>query len=503
MRLRRLSPEQWVTIALVAAMFAYTAYFSWVSIIQAGVVDAYSDDLGHAWQTVWNVAHGYGFTMTHVPSFQTGSRLSIHADYLLIMLAPVAWIWQSYQVLVLVQAAAVAAGAWWIWKIAWRRIGYRPVAIVLAGAYLMYGPLQFPVIWQFHAVTVAVAFMLAMVEAIVYRRRVWIVWLWFGLALITKEQVGVVAGSLALIEWWRAGHRRMGWWAAVIGTVYSLVHFAIIIPAFRPAGDPHLVWKFYYGTEGSQTLTELLARVQPRILWSKLVTALHGENIVYFVTPLLGLPLFSWYFWLGIFWLLPHWLADDLTVNSLYAQNHVLAIPFIFLGIIDVLAKLRARFHHAPRAWIWPSLSFGLVFSIVVGSVIMSPFPWSLKYIHFHAMKDAELRQLTAVERTIPHTATVSYSFGLAPIFRSRPHVYVLPGGVTHSDYVVVYETLGRNGHRSNGADYRFYRSYLDTSAAFEPIYTSDRAAVYHRLSDHTSEPLPPAYRDPVTSPRQ
>src|SRR5207302_1750919 len=67
-------------------------------------------DLGSMVQAVWSVSHGHLFESTTVTGREM-SRLGIHVDPFLALLAPLWWLWSSPLMLLVVQAAAVSTGA--------------------------------------------------------------------------------------------------------------------------------------------------------------------------------------------------------------------------------------------------------------------------------------------------------------------------------------------------------------------------------------------------------
>src|SRR5207248_2149085 len=64
-------------------------------------------DLGSMVQAVWSVSHGHLFESTTVTGREM-SRLGIHVDPFLALLAPLWWLWSSPLMLLVVQAAAAA-----------------------------------------------------------------------------------------------------------------------------------------------------------------------------------------------------------------------------------------------------------------------------------------------------------------------------------------------------------------------------------------------------------
>ena len=73
-------------------------------------------------QTVWNTAHGHFLQMTSGDGVQI-SRLAAHFDPILAAFAPLWWIWPSPEMLLVVQAVAVALGALPVFWLARKHLG--------------------------------------------------------------------------------------------------------------------------------------------------------------------------------------------------------------------------------------------------------------------------------------------------------------------------------------------------------------------------------------------
>ncbi len=464
-------------------MLAYTGVFFWLSYVKASNFDAENSDLGHMWQSVWNVAHGHGFVFTLTGDTVNIPRLAVHADYFLVLLAPFSWLWPHYTMMLFVQALMVAAGAWFVERIARRWTGHAGVSLAFALAYLLNGPLQFALLWQFHAVTVATTFVLAAVEAIVNRRRSWVVWLWFVLALSTKEQVGYIAGPLLMIVAWWSDRRRLGWTLAGIGWAYSLVHFLFIIPAFRDSGNSHFVWEFYYGSLG----TTLPEQVRHLLTWPELTARLWRglivQNIWLSVLPLALLPLLEPLSLLGLIAMLPHWVSDRGTQENLLRINHVLMTTVFFVAAIRAGQKI------LQRRWVSPKILAAVVLGFsLIGTVVISPFPWSV-YLDPNARHyDPAVAMMQTWHKKIPRTAVVGYSHGASAEWRDREYAFLLPAAMDRIEYAIVFvtrqEIITKNGQARADRLNRWLRS----TTAFTALYTDDQLAVYQR--DRTV-PLP------------
>lgn len=464
-------------------MIIYTVVFSWLSYVKASNFDAENHDISHMWQSVWNFAHGHGFTFTLTGDVINIPRLAVHADYFLTLLAPFSWVWPHYSMMLMIQAAVIAAGAWFVERLAWRWTKHRGVSLAFAIAYLLNGPLQFALLWQFHAVTLAITFILGAVEAIVSQRRSWIVWLWFALALSTKEQVGFIAGPLLMIIAWWSERRRLGFGLVTIGAVYSITHFLFIIPAFRDSGNSHFVWEFYYGSLGA-TLPE---QIRNLFTWPELSTRLWRglivQNIWLSVLPLALLPLLEPLALLGLVAMLPHWVSDRGTQENLLRINHVL------MTTVFVVAAIRAAQRILQRQWVTPRVLMATVLGFaLVGTVVISPFPWSV-YLDPQARHyDPAVATMQRWHAKIPRSAIVGYSHGASAEWRDREYAFLLPAAMDRIEYAIVFvtrqEILTRNGQARADRLNRWFRS----TTAFTPLYTDDQLAVYQR---NRAIPLP------------
>ena len=68
------------------------------------------------------------------------SRLAAHVDPILVAFAPLWRLWPSPDLLLIVQAVAVALGALPVFRLARRRLGRDDAALGFALAYLLYPP---------------------------------------------------------------------------------------------------------------------------------------------------------------------------------------------------------------------------------------------------------------------------------------------------------------------------------------------------------------------------
>lgn len=492
----RTYPQRWSWVVIVAIIIAAVSW-SFFSIRAVHVGEAFSDDLAHAWQTTWNVAHGNGFQHSHIPLHHNESRLATHADYILILLAPLTWLWPSYSVLMVAQAIIVAIGAWFLFLLGRRWLKDEALAAVLAACYLASGMVQFPVWWQFHGVTLALTSILALVEAIAARRRWWVVLAWLILSLITKEQVGFILGPLVWLVSRHVGRKKLGWWLFGGSVVYSLVHYLWIMPHFTPTEFPHFFWKFYYGSLGV-TPGEILPKLlQPRELWHRIYELYTVDAGIVLLLPMLLIPLTHPWSILALMALAPHWLSDQSSVNGVYAQNHVLAVPILWTVTIIQLGRFQG---HAWWGKLRRSILLGFLGAALLSSSLRSPNFWSLTGSSQRMLVDPDLPKITELLRQVPSTAVVGYSWGLPPVSHNRKTVHVLPHGMDENTYILVHSVVSPPLKSFPETYYRPLFEYFDHDPAFQVVYRSTTIGLYSRRKNVEPGPWPKDFIDPTPS---
>ena len=120
---------------LAAAAFA--TVFGTASILRHRAFGTGRFDLGNMTQAVWSTANGDFLSVTDVHGEQI-SRLGSHFDPILAAFAPLWWVWPNPELLLVVQAVAVAAGAIPVYWLARKHLDAEWPAAALAVAYIAY-----------------------------------------------------------------------------------------------------------------------------------------------------------------------------------------------------------------------------------------------------------------------------------------------------------------------------------------------------------------------------
>jgi uncharacterized membrane protein len=223
----------WIVVLLAIVLF--TVLVGMHSVVRQQSYHSDAFDLGNMDQAVWNTLHGHPFRFTNRGADWEGppTRLGIHVEPILLLVALFYLIHSGPETLLILQTIALALGAVPLFLLGRRRLPELPLtAAAIACAYLLSPALLGEALWDFHAVALATPLLLLAVWALDSRR-----YTLFAvvavLAAMTKEDVALALIPLGLyITFWR-GKPRFGGAVVLLGTVWVLVCFLVILPHFN------------------------------------------------------------------------------------------------------------------------------------------------------------------------------------------------------------------------------------------------------------------------------
>ena len=146
-------------VLLIAAIAAYAAGFAALSALRHEAFVTGRFDLGNMVQAVWSTANGDPLRMTSLRGDQI-SRLAAHVDPILVLFAPLWWIWPSPHMLLAVQAVVIALGAAPVFLLARKHLGSPRAALGFGLAYLLYPATGWLTLNEFHPVALATPLLL-------------------------------------------------------------------------------------------------------------------------------------------------------------------------------------------------------------------------------------------------------------------------------------------------------------------------------------------------------
>lgn len=426
--------------AMVVAVCAYALVFSYLTIMEHRVFWTWCYDLGNMDQAVWNTAHGRLLELTTVSGIQ--SRLGLHVEPILILIAPLYWVYESVNVLLIVQSVIVALGGVFVYLLARRRLRNSFAALGLTAVYLMYPPLQAANVFHFHAVTLSSTFVLAALYAIEVEH-FGMHYLFSALAMSCKEDGPLIVVALGLYLIISKKKRKHGSATVVFGLVWFSVASFVILPAFNHGDLAHFDRYSQFGDGLADAIVYIATH--PFSVARYLATEQRFMYVISLFAPLAFLPLFG----LGPLMLSLPTLAVNLLSNFPY--QHLVdefhysapAVAGLLGGTIagiDWLATvLSGAFRLKRRTWV------GILSLMVFASgcfscyrrgalPIFGGFDWPTAGYH----ESQGQRQLEA----IPADASVSAQTSLVPHLTHRREVYQYPV-VDDAEYIVFDVTSG------------------------------------------------------------
>jgi uncharacterized membrane protein len=216
---------------LWAAIAAYATAFAALSVLRHRAFETGRFDLGNMVQAVWSTAHGHLLQTTNLHGAQV-SRLAAHVDPILVVFAPLWWLWPSPSLLLTTQAIVVALGALPLFWLARKHTGDERAALGFSLAYLLFPATEWMTLNEFHPVALACPLLLFAIWYLDEDRL--LPFTSFALlAALTREEIPFVIAGLGV--WYALAHRRWLAGSAIAGAGVAGAGIAVdvVIPHFR------------------------------------------------------------------------------------------------------------------------------------------------------------------------------------------------------------------------------------------------------------------------------
>ncbi len=402
-------------------------------------------DLAIQDQVVWNTSQGRPFAS----SIEVRNYLADHLSLILALLAPLYWIWPDVRLLLAFQAAALALGAYPVFRLAREETEDERLGLLFALVYLLYPALGFMVRFDFHAEALVAPLLLAALWKWRAGRPAWAS-LFLLLALLCREEAGLAIAGLGLV-WALRGkgvERRLAGQWAIIGLAWSLLGMGLVMPHLRGAPSdtfqscfPHL------GPSYGAALLGLLRDPAGAIAasWAGLV-GYKATFLPRLLLPLAFLPLAAPLLLLPLLpAVAPAFFSRCLPHSTIYYQYTAPLIPFLFWAAAVgfhraegwLLRPLRrivgpvGTAHASPQAAV--RLALALLLLLGTAGALLWDFPWwkPVAGPGLYAVgrpeappNQAAFREAAAL---VPPQAPLAAGSTLAPHFAHRQEIYFFP----------------------------------------------------------------------------
>lgn len=458
--------------ALWGLIASYAAFFSWLSIQRDRSFETGRFDLGNMVQAVWATAHGHPLRVTSLQGDQI-SRLAAHADPILVVFAPLWWLWPSASLLLVAQALAIALGALPVYGLARRHLGSPRAALGFAAAYLLLPATQWLTLNEFHPVALATPLLLA---AFLYldADRLLPFALFAVAAALCKEEIPLVVAGFGI--WYAVERRRWRAGGAIVaaGLAWFGVAIELVIPHYN-AGAASSFYSRYGEVGGSPGGLARTALTRP---WQLVATAAgHWRYVVHLAAPFAGL------------WLLAPLVLvaalPDLAINLLSATKTQTSVHFHYTaGLIPplVIASIfGARRLPRPELVAAGLVAVALASNYLLGAIpLWREFPHGETYGAFTYTVSAHDRAAQRAVNVVPSGVVVSASNSLGAHLSARRRVLSFPF-LQDATWAAVDEKLGSFGDRGAPLPATLQIVRLRQNPAWTLVFEQDGVLVFRR----------------------
>jgi uncharacterized membrane protein len=461
-------------LLLWLAIGTYGAGFAALSTLRHRSFETGRFDLGNMVQAVWSTAHGHPLQVTNLHGAQA-SRLAAHVDPILVVFAPLWWLWPSPSLLLTAQALVVALGALPLFWLARKHTASERAALGFALAYLLYPATEWMTLNEFHPVALACPLLLFAIWYLDENRLLPFA-LFALLASLTREEIPLVVAGLGI--WYAIGRRRWlaGGAIAAAGLAVTVIAVQIVIPHFNH-GSGSSFYGRYDAVGGSAAGIVRKAFTDPGRLLSVAFDHRGAHYLLDLLLPLAGLALLAPLLLIA--------LVPELALNLLSSVDAQSSIHFHYTaGEIPILFAAAAVGARRLGRWTGAAATAAVV-AALAGNYLLGPIPfWRfLPGGQTLQASDAQISRhdrIAARElRLIPGDAAVSATNSLGAHLSERKRIYSFPY-VRAAEWVIVDEQKPSLGdHNDKGGLPRI--EALRHDPRFRLVSSADGVLIFRR----------------------
>ena len=436
-------------MVLIISVFVYAISFSYFTIFKHNVFRSFGWDLGIFDQSLYTTVFSgrflyYTAELYMVPS---GVYFASHFSPILFLLIPFYVIRPSAETLLVLQASALAAGAFPLYLTSKKILGDGKTAMIISLLYLLYPALQAGNWFDFHTEAFLPLFLFSAYYFMQTER--WKLYaLSIVLALAIEEHVCIVVALMALyflvvskpktlLE--PLKNRQLNQFSTSAVTLIVSVVWFFLAQSIKGSFyiSPQFVTRYeatsafgILGTGANPLLLPFYIVSNPQNAWNALLfdypTKLFFLIILF--GPLIFLSLKSKFSLIPLALLVPSLVSNYLAYYTIGAQYPLFVVPLIFIALIISLKQFDIRFR-------FPILKIAFVVSLLF-IISLSPIsPLSgvfankglVWYPSLPSPNSADVESLLKLVNLIPPQASVLTQNHIFPHVSARLNAYVVP----------------------------------------------------------------------------
>ena len=464
-------------VLLATATAAWIAGFAALSVLRQDAFATGRFDLGNMVQAVWSTAHGHLLQVTNLQGAQV-SRLGAHVDPILVLFAPLWWIWSSANMLLVAQALAVGLGAFPVFWLARKHLGSARAGLGFALVYLVYPATGWLTLNEFHPVALATPLLLFAFWFLDEDRL--LPFAVFAVAAAAcKEEIPFVIAGFGV--WYAVSRRRWveGGAIAGLGIAWAAVATTVVIPHFNH-GQSSDFYTRYSEVGGSPGGIVKTAFTHPGRLAHAAFTGRDLHYVLQLLWPLAFLPLLSPLILVAA--------LPELAVNLLSAVTTQTSIHFHYTaGLIAplVIAAIFGARRIDRNAY---AVAAAAVLVALAGNYRLGPLP-AWEHVPGGQRFQARAADVTAHDRVahqalrlIPTNAVVTATNSLGAHLSARRRVLSFPF-IQDATWIAADETQPGYADRYAPLATAEQLVWLRRNPEWKLVFERDGVLVFHRLA--------------------
>ncbi|MEO6603679.1 MAG: DUF2079 domain-containing protein [Polyangiaceae bacterium] len=431
-------------MAVVCLLSAsYASYMGFFTIRHHHLIQTTAYDLGIFDNLLFNTIKGRFFESPVMFGPGHHNSLSTHAEYAMVLFAPIYALAPRAETLLLIQSFFLGAAAIPLYLFA-RTMLSALSSVVLAAAYLLFAPLHGPQFYDFHWLPICVFFYFWLFWALATNKK-WLAVLMVLLLFALREDIAVGLALLGTFLFLTGTRARFGIGLAAASAVWFVIDKFIIMPWAGPWWfDTLYVDLFADGKPGYGNVVKTLIS-NPFYALSTMIRGPKLAYVLHMLAPVVLLPLRRLPFWLlllpgSVFTLMTTGYWPTLSIAFQYTTHWV---PFVFgTTVLAVFALRRGAKGNVRVASVLGALVLcTLSDSYNFGAILQrESFTGGFGKVTFEMSDSARERyeDLRSVVRKIPEEASVAATEYLNPHISSRKEAYVFRYDVGPVDYILL-----------------------------------------------------------------
>jgi uncharacterized membrane protein len=454
-------------LAVWAAAAAFAGGFGALSVLRHRAFETGRFDLGNMVQAVWFTTHGHPLRVTNLNGDQA-LRLGAHLDPVLVLFAPLWWLWPSPSLLLVAQAIAIALGALPVYRLAHKYVGSRRAGIGFALAYLLYPPTTWLALNEFHPGGIA---MPALLFALWYldEDRLLPFSAFALLAACCREDIPIVLAGYGI--WYAFARKRPIAGALIAGTsvVWSALAIGVVIPHFG-GGQTTFVGRY----------SEARAALHHPVDLFRLVFDHAGVHyLIDLVVPLAGLCLLAPIALAALPAVVLNLLSATPTQSSIHFHYTAAEIPVLMAAAVFGGARLQRR-RRLPVATV--TLTAALLGNYALGAIpLWSELPGGETLQARAALVSTHDEVAAQALALIPSDAAVSATNSLGAHLSARRRILSFPY-IQDATWVAVDESRPGYADRLAPLPTAAQVVWLRRNPAWRLVFERDAVLVFHRI---------------------